>query len=48
MTFPNCPFPVPKLFWVSSQISSDLLYRSYSECVSGSVLLYGISFYRFL
>lgn len=47
-TFPNCPFPVPKLFWVSSQISSDLLYRSYGECVSGSVLLYGISFYRFL
>ncbi len=34
-TFPNCPFPVPKLFWVSSQISSDLLYRSYGECVSG-------------
>lgn len=47
-TFPNCPFPVPKLSWVSSQISSDLLYRSYGECVSGSVLLYGISFYRFL
>lgn len=45
MTFPNCPFPIPKLFWVSSQISSDLLYGG---CVSGSVLLYGISFYRFL
>ena len=24
---------VPKLFWVSSQISSDLLYRSYGECI---------------
>lgn len=47
-TFPNCPFPVPKLFWVSSQISSDLLYRSYGECVSERVLLYGISFYRSL